>query len=91
MCSKYEGFGIVLIDSIIQGTPVIAFNCPHGPCEIIENTKYGVLVDSLEVKSFADAIKEIPKIQWDELKVKNYLNLFSVNSVIESYNIVKNK
>ena len=42
--SKYEGFGNVLVESIILNTPVISTNCNSGPSEILLNGKGGDLI-----------------------------------------------
>lgn len=42
--AKFEGLPTVLIESMICGTPVVAFNCPTGPREILEDGKYGELI-----------------------------------------------
>ena len=42
--SKYEGFGNVLVESIMLNTPVISTNCNSGPSEILLNGKGGDLI-----------------------------------------------
>lgn len=56
MTSLYEPFGLVLPEAMSCGLPVIAFNCPYGPADIITNDEDGFLIENRDVMAFANKI-----------------------------------
>lgn len=56
LSSIYEGFGVVIIEALAAGTPVVSTNCPGGPKEILANGKYGILTPVGDDKALAEAI-----------------------------------
>lgn len=58
MPSTKEGFGIVFIEAMYYGLPVIAGNL-DGSTDALGNGKFGILVDPLEVKAIENAIESV--------------------------------
>lgn len=86
--SRYEGLPTVLIEALILNKIVISSNCPTGPREILDNGKYGSLVEVGDYNSMAQEILEL--LQENSIKREKYLN--NINESIERFdkkNIIK--
>ncbi len=62
--SRFEGFGMVLIEAMACGVPCVSFDCPCGPSSIIKENEDGFLVANGDTDAFAEKLLEL--IQNDE-------------------------
>ena len=56
LSTKFEGFGLVLTESMLLNKKVISSNCLVGPKEILENGKYGKLFEIGNVEELSEKI-----------------------------------
>jgi glycosyltransferase involved in cell wall biosynthesis len=74
--SKDEDFGITPVESMLCGTPVIAFN-GGGYKETVLNKKTGILFDDYSVEGLIEAISKFEKTKFDTQAIKKHASKFS--------------
>lgn len=68
MTSRYEGFGMVLLEAMSCGLPIVSFNCESGPAELVEEGLNGYLAQVGDIESMANYICHI--IEDEDLRKK---------------------
>jgi glycosyltransferase involved in cell wall biosynthesis len=54
--SVYEPFGLVIVEAMSCGLPVVSFDCPYGPANIIIDGKDGFLIKDRNIEKFAEKL-----------------------------------
>lgn len=88
LASEYEGFGMVLVEAMACGCPVVSTECPSGPSEILEDGRYGPLVPVGDADRMAAAIEATLASPPDERTLRSRATDFSVEAITERYESV---
>ncbi|MFG1608408.1 glycosyltransferase family 4 protein [Actinoplanes sp. NPDC049265] len=59
LSSRFEGLPMVLLEAMSHGLPAVAFDCPTGPREVIEDGVNGRLVPAEDVDGLSAALCEL--------------------------------
>jgi glycosyltransferase involved in cell wall biosynthesis len=54
--SRYEGFGMTILEAMSKGLAIVSFDCPNGPREIITHGQDGLLIKSKKAAALGQGI-----------------------------------
>lgn len=69
LSSRYEGFPNVLVEAMILGCPVVAFNCPGGINELVEEGRNGHVVPLGDIDALASALDRVATFRFDRREI----------------------
>lgn len=94
LTSRFEGLPLILIEASSYGVPLISYDCPKGPAEIIEDGKNGFLIKQGDIENMAQRICLL--IEDEELRketgaqAKFISDKFSIKSIMNQWEVLFN-
>ena len=81
--SLYEGFGNILVEALFNYMHIVSINCKGGPKEILDNGKYGLLINDYNINHFKEAIMK--KLNTKKRNINDRFNQFTTEKISQDY------
>ncbi len=85
LSSAWEGFGIVLVEALATGLPVVATDCPGGPREILQDGRIGPLVPVGDSDALSRAMLHTLDNPLDRNLLRNAAKPFTAAACADGY------
>ncbi len=85
LSSRWEGLGVVLIEALACGCPVVSTDCPSGPSEILGGGRWGRLAPVGDAAALAEAIVLTLDQPPDREALRERAQTFSIDRAIQRY------
>jgi glycosyltransferase involved in cell wall biosynthesis len=81
LSSAWEGFGVVLIEAMACGTPIVSTDCKSGPAEILQDGEFGYLSPVGDHNDIALGIESMIESPTEPAKLKSRAEEFTIKNV----------
>ena len=95
LSSRYEGFGLVLIEAMSQGCACIACDYKGRQSEIVNDGLDGLLCDVEDIQQLSDKIAYLIENDVERIKLQNNaivsVSKFSIQNIVDEWNVLLNQ
>lgn len=83
--SRWEGLGIVLVEALALGLPIVATDCPSGPSEVLDRGRFGRLVPVGDPAAMSAALEDALDAPDDPATLRRAARRFRIDVTASAY------